>query len=144
MAESFNPENLWRPFGAFSMAVLQGSGQVVHLKGQVALDASGTVVGAGEMGAQVHQTLTNIRTLLIGLGGRMSDVFSLTHYTTDIQAFMKSGDIRKEFFAPPYPVATTVEVAGLYHPDLMIEITASAEIPRERFRRPAAVQALHL
>jgi hypothetical protein len=29
-------------------------------------------------------------------------------------------------------------VAALYHPDLMIEITAIAEIPRDRFRRPPA------
>ena len=59
MAESYNPDNVWTPFGAFSMVVLQGTGQVVHLKGQVALDASGAIIGAGDMRAQVRQTLTN-------------------------------------------------------------------------------------
>jgi hypothetical protein len=48
---------------------------------------------------------------------------------------MKTGDIRKEFFAEPYPVTTTVQVARLYDPDFWIEITAIAEIPRERFGR---------
>ncbi|HXZ08489.1 MAG TPA: RidA family protein, partial [Paraburkholderia sp.] len=47
---------------------------------------------------------------------------------------------RREFFAPPYPVTTTVQVQRLYHPDLMIEIAAIAEIPRERFR-PASGDA---
>jgi hypothetical protein len=36
MARSFNPPNVWRPFGAFSMMKIQGPGQIIHLKGQVA------------------------------------------------------------------------------------------------------------
>jgi enamine deaminase RidA (YjgF/YER057c/UK114 family) len=67
----------------------------------------------------------------------MSDVISLVHYATDIERFMGTGDIRKEFFSAPFPVTTTVEVKRLYRSDLLIEITAIAEIPRSRFRRPA-------
>jgi 2-iminobutanoate/2-iminopropanoate deaminase len=53
-----------------------------------------------------------------------------------IQAFfMDAADIRKTFFVEPYPVTTTVQVERLYRPELMIEITAIAEIPRDRFRR---------
>ncbi len=136
MAKRFDPPDVWQPFGAFSMAALQGEGQVVHLKGQVALDRDGQVVGKDDMRAQVRRTLENIRTLLAGIGGEMGDVFSLTHYTTDIDAFMASGDVRKEFFAAPYPVTTTVQVARLYDPALLVEITAVAEIPRARFRPP--------
>lgn len=137
MIDSFNPAEVWAPFGAFSMAVLQGDGQVIHLKGQVSLDKNGRVVGAGDMRAQVRQTLENIRTVLESVGGQMGDIVSLTHYATDIEKFMQAGDVRKAFFAEPYPVTTTVQVARLYRPDLMIEIAAIAEIPRERFRRPA-------
>lgn len=137
MIDSFNPAEVWSPFGAFSMAVLQGDGQVIHLKGQVSLDKNGRVVGAGDMRAQVRQTLENIRTVLESVGGQMGDIVSLTHYATDIEKFMQAGDVRKAFFAEPYPVTTTVEVARLYRPDLMIEIAAIAEIPRARFRRPA-------
>ena len=137
MIDSFNPAEVWSPFGAFSMAVLQGDGQVIHLKGQVSLDKNGRVVGAGDMRAQVRQTLENIRTVLESVGGQMGDIVSLTHYATDIEKFMQAGDVRKAFFAEPYPVTTTVQVARLYRPDLMIEIAAIAEIPRERFRRPA-------
>lgn len=143
MADSYDPPEVWAPFGAFSMAVLQGEGQVVHLKGQVALDRDGRLVGPDDMRVQVRQVLTNIRTVLDGLGGRMSDIVALTHYATDIRAFMETGEIRKAFFAPPYPVTTTVEVARLYDPALLIEITATAEIPRERFRRPGDARAMH-
>lgn len=143
MAESYNPDDLWSPFGAFSMMVLQGTGQIVHLKGQVALDIEGEVVGIGDMRVQMRQTLSNIRTALASVGGVMGDVISLTHYTTDIHAFMAAGDIRKTFFFAPYPVTTTVEVAALYHPDSMVEITAIAEIPLERFKRPTKARAMY-
>ncbi|MCZ6859128.1 MAG: RidA family protein [Alphaproteobacteria bacterium] len=125
------------------MVVLRGTGQVVHLKGQVALDASSAIIGAGDMRAQVRQVLLNIKTVLASIGGRMSDVISLTHYTTDIQAFMQTGDIRKEFFTSAYPVTTTVEVVALYNSELVIEITADAEIPPERYKRPSQAQAMH-
>ncbi|NTZ84111.1 RidA family protein [Burkholderia metallica] len=136
MADAVNPPEVWAPFGAFSMAMIQGDGRIVHLKGQVALDRDGQVVGAGDMRAQVRQTLDNIRDVLAALGGQMRDVISLVHYASDIDAFMQAGDIRKTYFAEPYPVTTTVQVERLYHPDLLIEISAIAEIPLARFRRP--------
>lgn len=136
MARHFNPPDVWQPFGAFSMTVTQGGGQVVHLKGQVALDPEGRIVGPGDMAAQVRQTLENIRAVLAHFGGTMADIVSLTHYTTDIEAFMQAGPVRRDFFAAPYPVTTTVEVARLYDSALLIEITAIAEVPRERFRQP--------
>ena len=138
MIDAVNPANVWSPFGAFSMAVIQGEGRIVHLKGQVALDAQGQVVGAGDMRLQLRKVLENIRDVLASMGGQMGDIVSLVQYATDIAQFMGAGDIRKEFFAAPFPVTTTVEIKRLYQPDLMIEIAAIAEIPRERFHRPAA------
>ena len=136
MVDAVDPAGIWRPFGAFSMAVIQGDGQIVHLKGQVALDQQGQIVGAQDMRAQVRKVLENIQDVLASMGGQMGDIVSLVHYATSIEQFMSTGDIRKEFFAAPFPVTTTVQVGRLYHPDLLIEITAVAEIPRERFHRP--------
>lgn len=136
MVDSFNPAVVWEPFGAFSMVALQGAGQVVHLKGQVALDREGRIVGKGDMRAQTLKTLENIESVLGSIGGTMRDILSLTHYVTDIDAFMTTRDVRRQFFTAPYPVTTTVQVMRLYDPDLLVEITAIAEIPRERFRRP--------
>lgn len=136
MARHFNPPSVWQPFGAFSMGVIPGEGQVVYLKGQVALDPEGKVVGKGDMQAQVKQTLENIQAMLGHVGGTLADVISLTQYVTDIEAFMAAGAVRLKFFAEPFPVTTTVEVSRLYDPDLMVEITAIAEIPRDRFVDP--------
>ena len=136
MVDAVNPSGVWSPFGAFSMAVIQGDGQIVHLKGQVSLDRDGEVIGANDMRAQVRKVLENIQLVLASMGGRMGDIVSLVHYAVDIEQFMGTGDIRKEFFAAPFPVTTTVEIKRLYRSELMIEVTAIAEIPRDRFRRP--------
>ena len=135
--DSHNPDSVWKPFGAFSQAVVQGTGKVIHLKGQVSLDQGGEIVGVGDIAAQVAQALENIRTILAHFGGRMEDVYCLTHHVTDIEAFMKTGEVRARYFKSPFPVTTTVEVSRLYHPDLMVEITGSAEIPLDRFTEPA-------
>lgn len=137
MVTHFNPPEVWQPFGAFSMAAMPGDGQLVFLKGQVALDRNGALVGEGDMRAQLCQVLENIGAVLASLGGEMIDVISLTQHTTDIEAFMACGDIRQAFFTEPYPVTTTIEVSRLYRPDVLIEITAIAEIPRTRYRAPA-------
>ena len=131
MVDSFNPPDVWKPFGAFAIGAIQGTGQV-------ALDRDGKIAGKGDMRAQVRRTLENILAVLAGIGGTMGDVVSLTHYATDIEQFMKTGDIRREFFAAPFPVTTTVQVSRLYDLALMIEIAAIAEIPRDRFKRPPA------
>ena len=132
--KSFNPDNVWKPFGAFSQAVVQGSGKVIHLKGQVPLDIDGNIVGKGDVASQVEKVLENIRLILSYFGGRMEDIYCLTHYVTNIDEFMTTGHIRTKYFESPYPVTTTVEVSRLYHPDLMVEITSSAEIPLDRFK----------
>ena len=135
MPTFFNPPTIWKPFSAFSMGAVQGDGRIVHLKGQVPLDKEGRVVGR-DMHDQVRKTLENIRDSLAHVGGAMRDVISLTHYVTDIHDFVTTREVRQGFFSEPYPVTTTVQVAALFHREILVEITAIAEIPRERFREP--------
>lgn len=137
MVDAVNPPDLWQPFGPFSHAVIQRDGRIVHIKGQVAVDRNERIVGKGDLPAQLRQALTNIQTILASMGGTLQDVISLTHYTTDMEWFLECSDVRREFFTPPYPVTTTVEVAALYHPELLVEVSAVAEIPKDRFKRPA-------
>ena len=143
MAKSFDPPNVWRPFGAFSQSVISGNGQTIYLKGQVALGLDCQIVGDGDMETQVGQVLQNISSILGAMGGRMSDVVSLQQFTTDIQKFMRCGEVRTSFFEAPYPVTTTLEVSSLYDPRLLIEITAIAEIPLDRFAMPETAQEKH-
>ena len=85
MIDSFNPPGIWSPFGAFSMGVVQGDGRPVYLKGQVALDQDGQIIGLDDMKTQVRKVLENIQAVLDYVGGQMGDIVSLTQYVTDIQ-----------------------------------------------------------
>ena len=143
MAKSFNPPSVWAPFGAFSQAVIGGDGRTIHLKGQVALNADGEIIGEGDMAAQVEQVLRNMAAILREMGGRLSDVVSLQQFTTDIQAFMRCGETRARFFEAPFPVTTTLEVSSLFDPRLLVEITGIAEIPADRFVMPDAAREKH-
>ena len=136
MSIRFNAPGIWAPFGPFSHGVVLEDGVNVHLKGQIPLTPDGHLQGKGDMAEQLRQTLENLRTVLGFLGGEMSDIVSLTQYTTDIETFMKAGDVRRAFFAEPYPITTTIGVARLYDIDIMVEIAAVAEIPRDRFIAP--------
>lgn len=68
--------------------------------------------------------------MIAAWGGTMADVVSLVHYATDVESFMSTGDIRKKSFQLSFPVTTTVQVSRLYHPNLIIEVTAG--VPRSR------------
>lgn len=136
MPRFFNPPDVWKPFSTFSMGVVQGDGRIVHLKGQFPLDLEGNVVGPGEMLIQVRQTLDNIKAMLAHVGGELSDLITLTYYVTDIRSFVATQELRETYLAKPYPATTMVQVAALFHRDVLIEIAATAEIPRERYREP--------
>ena len=80
--------------------------------------------------------LENIQAVLAALSGEMGDILSLNQHTADIVAFITLGDVRAHYFKEFYPATTAVEVSALYHHDILVEITAIAEIPRGRFVHP--------
>ncbi|MDQ2089020.1 RidA family protein [Marimonas arenosa] len=135
---NINPPSLW-PSRGYPMhhAVVEPEGRRVHLTGQVAWDAQGRVIGADDAEAQTHAALDNIERILAALGGTLDDVVSLTTFFThdgDRQAISRARQARLK---PDFgPAATGVRVAGLWSPDLLVELTAIAVIPPERFKTP--------
>lgn len=101
-------------------------GDVLYLSGQVPMDGDGNTVGPGDPVAQTRQCFENIRELVEAAGGTMDDVFWLTSYVTDIRVFMDHPQIRTEFFTPPYPASTVVQVSALAQTGWMVEIEARA------------------
>ena len=50
------------PIGPYSQAVRAGT--TIYVSGQIPLSASGEMVGAGDVAAQAHQVLRNLRAVL--------------------------------------------------------------------------------
>ncbi len=139
MKTAFQAPGVWPSFGCNSMGLVVGQGRQVLLSGQVAWDERRHVVGVGDMRAQTEQIFRNIQASLAAVGGEMGDVVSIVTYVTTPGGLADIHDVRMAFFSPPYPVSTLVQVAALVDPDLLIEITATAIVPDDRYREPEDV-----
>ena len=103
-------------------------GTLIFLSGQLARDAEGNLVGAGDMAEQTRQCIRNMRTVLESAGGTLDDIVSIVVYTTDIREFKRIVEARMEFFVDKLPTSTIVEVNHLADPGLMIEFQAIAAL----------------
>jgi 2-iminobutanoate/2-iminopropanoate deaminase len=99
---------------------------LIFLSGQLARDAEGKLVGAGDMAEQTRQCIRNMQTVLEAAGGTLDDIVSIVVYTTDIRQFKEIVAARMEFFRNKLPTSTIVEVNHLADPGLMIEFQATA------------------
>ena len=124
--ELINPETLARPSG-FTHAVRYGD--TVHLSGQTAMDASGTIVG-GDIVDQFRQALSNVLIALRAAGSEPADLLSVRIYLTDVPGYQARGKeigaVWKELCGRTYPAMTGVGVTVLWQPEAMIEIEAVA------------------
>jgi reactive intermediate/imine deaminase len=126
--QALNPEGLPSPVGPYSNVVTSGPGRLVFVAGQVALDANGEVVGAGDITAQTRQVMENIRLALEAAGATFADVVRVVNYITDVDLFGEMAAVRREYLVEPFPASTLVEVSALMFPELLIEIEAIAVV----------------
>lgn len=136
MKTAYQPPGVWPSFGCNSMALVVGEGRQVLLSGQVAWDERRNVIGPGDMRTQARKTFENIKASLAVVGGEMDDVVSIVTYVTTSEGLRDIHEVRAEVFSPPYPVSTLIQVAALVDPALLIEVTATAVVPEDRYRDP--------
>ena len=126
-----NPEGLPKPDVYRQVAVATGS-RLVFVSGQVARDADGSPVGAGDLAAQVEQALRNVVTAVEAAGGSFADVAKLTIYVVDwTEDKMASlgegvGRVAADLGIDPLKAVTLLSVPSLAEPDLLVEIEATA------------------
>jgi reactive intermediate/imine deaminase len=122
----FSPDTLPPPFG-YSHAVEATGGRTFYVSGQVPLDASGELVGAGDFAAQVEQVFLNLGHALEAAGFGWNDVVKLNFFVTDLTEIAALREIRDRYVNTESPPASTlVVVAGLFRPDVMFEADAVA------------------
>ncbi|HEU5296242.1 MAG TPA: RidA family protein [Burkholderiaceae bacterium] len=123
------PEGLAKPRGYSHVVCARGTS--VFIAGQVAFDAEGHVVGAGDLRAQTEQVFANLRRALAAAGARIEDLVKTTIFVVNYKPVDREVivDVRSRFFgsAPP-PASTLVGVQSLVRPELLIEIEAVAVV----------------
>ncbi|CAM3880266.1 RidA family protein [Kibdelosporangium persicum] len=126
-----NPDGLPKPDVYRQLSIATGS-KLVFLAGQVARDAEGRPVGAGDLAAQVEQAYLNIGTALTEIGGSFADVAKLTVYvvdwTPDKMPLLGEGVARaaEKLRADLVKPITLLGVSALGEPDLLVEVGATA------------------
>jgi 2-iminobutanoate/2-iminopropanoate deaminase len=119
--QALQPEGMAKPRPPFSPVVI--SGDLVFTAGQVAYDATGTLVEGG-IEAQTRRALENVRTCLEAAGCTLDDVVKVTAFLADLGELAGYNDVYREFFDEPYPARSSVQ-AGL-PPGVLVEIEAVA------------------
>lgn len=125
-----NPWQWQDPFGFVQANDINGAQRILFCSGQVSVDSNGHPVHAGDMAAQINQAFDNLETILEQAGVKLADVVRFNYYTTDIKAFSKAGKVLGErlFKGNCRPASTLLGVAALFHPDILVEIEATAVV----------------
>ena len=88
------------------------------------------VTGQGEMHPAVRSVYTRLKQILEANGLSFAHVVKETVFARDLDAFIQSKDIRKEFYGQSLPAATWVQVQRLYLPSFVVEVELIAEYPK--------------
>ena len=129
--ERVNPPQLAEPVG-FSHAVV-GTGTIVFLAGQTALDPSGNIVG-GDVVSQFETALANLLAALEAAGGRPDQLASLTVYAVDLGDYRaharEIGRVWRRLVGTDYPAMAGIGVARLWDGDALVEVQGFAVLNR--------------
>src|SRR6202171_4707183 len=121
---------LRQPSGHFSHAtMIAARGRLVFISGMTARRADGTIAGIGDIEAQTRQVCENIKAAVEEAGGTLDDVCRVDVYVRNMEHFDLIHKVRREYFKPPAPASTIVEVCKMPSPEYLIEINAIAVLP---------------
>ncbi|MBL7833448.1 MAG: RidA family protein [Cyclobacteriaceae bacterium] len=128
-----NPEGVAKPKGYSHAAEIDlGKSKMLIISGQVAMDAEGRVVGMNNFEQQADQVFKNIKTIVESSGGTMNDVVKFTFYLRDVSNIVKVREVRDRYVNTATPPASTlVEVSDLFRDEFLLEIEATAVIPKK-------------
>ena len=113
----------WEGIVGYSRIVVRGD--AAWVSGTTSL-VDGVVAHPEDAGAQTRQALTIIREGLERAGFTLADVVRTRMFVTDISRWEEIGRVHGEFFGDVRPASSMVQVAGLIHPALLVEIEADA------------------
>ena len=121
--ERFYSGGPWEQTVGYSRATRVGD--QIYVSGCTALK-DGQLVGKGDPASQTRQTLLTIEGALVGLGSSLADVVRYRVYLTRITDWEAVAPELAAAFGDVHPANTLLAVAGLIHPDMLIEIEADA------------------
>lgn len=129
-----NPPSAPPVQGMYSHVARMAPGEIAFIAGQVAIDAKGNPVGAGDLARQVTQVFENLGKILKDLGSDFEQVVQFTTYLTKADSIPVWMSARSELFprlfpGGKYPPNTLLVIDRLVKPEFMLEVEAIARVP---------------
>jgi 2-iminobutanoate/2-iminopropanoate deaminase len=118
---AFNPAAVAGPFGTYAQGVeVDGPMRLLFGSGQVGVDTDGRI-GDG-IDEQCRLLWRNVGEVLAGAGMEISDIAQLTMLMVRREDLQTARAVRQEALGDHRPASTLLFVAGLAHPDWLIEV----------------------
>ena len=126
-----DPEGLNKNPAFTNVVIVEGPARTVYVGGQDSVDASGNIVGKGDIAAQTEQVLANLRAALAAGVARPEHVIKWNLLLVEGISLQEgySAFQRAWVDTPNPPAITAAFVAGLANPDFLVEIDAVAVVP---------------
>lgn len=116
----------------FSPVATVSGGKTIYISGQVALDASGNLVGENDFKAQAQQVFENLRAALAAAGADFSNAVRLGIFVLDRANLPVLREVRDQYVnTQSPPTSTLLIVAGLARAEFLLEVEAIAILPGE-------------
>jgi enamine deaminase RidA (YjgF/YER057c/UK114 family) len=127
-----NPDALNKNPAFTNVIVVTGSVKTVYVGGQDAVDASGTIIGKGDLKAQTEQVLKNVQVALAAGGAQLEHIIKWNLYVVQGQPLRAGFEGFQHVWGnrPNPPAISVLFVSGLAHPDFLVEMEAIAVVPQ--------------
>ena len=119
----------WLQHFSLNHGIEDRSGQrALYLSGQTSTEADGSARHAGDMVKQFGFAWSNLKDALAAADMGVANIVRLNIYTTDVETFMASAEQIVPIFASDNAeiCCTLLGVAGLFDPDIVVELEATA------------------
>jgi len=104
----------------------EGPARTVRVSGQIGIAPNGALATGFE--PQCRQAIENVLRVLADASAAAEDIVKMTFFLTRREDMDSLVAVRRQLLAGVSPAITTVFVAGLVHPDWLIEVEATAVV----------------
>jgi enamine deaminase RidA (YjgF/YER057c/UK114 family) len=128
--QHINPDDLSKNPSFTQVVAVTGPGKTIYVGGQDAVDASGTIIGKGDIKAQVEQVFKNLQTALEASGAGLEHIVKWNIYIVQGQPLRPAFEVSQKIWGgrPNPPAISVMFVAGLANPEFLVEVDAIAVV----------------
>jgi enamine deaminase RidA (YjgF/YER057c/UK114 family) len=126
-----NPDGLSKNPAFTQVVTVTAPVKTIYIGGQDAVDASGAIVGKGNIQEQAEQVLSNLQIALKASGAELEHIIKWNVYIVQGQPLRPAFEVFQHTLErrPNPPAITMMFVAGLANPDFLVEMDAIAVVP---------------